>query len=513
VLDSDRRLRQQFWPALSPLAGCTDALQFLGNVTREQSRAWLCSVLIEAILDNAEGNSIGAASTLCRILPDHHEKCQKVLDRLETTSAQFRSCLFVQVARQEFDEEPELPAWLLRLAIISLTASDWSELSPAGIEAAFETLSIDLDKTRDAAEACGMHHTLAAILPELLKPFEKPFDRNESEERRVETKYGVVEMEISKLPAVHFEAWTPDAWRALGGASGAFGLIGAVLLWAKSRNADDYEAVRQLLSGKNVLLSVLPPRVSTYLPTRWHNRIGIAELASQQDFGHISYLRFGRFGRPDWAGVSAEYPELLLHLLSEPFLRARVGSRRQDTEWVELEHHPQTPQGFAEFLEAVDKDPQLLRGFPHAWGKLVEIAGDRSPQLVPLLHRCAAFPVPDNLFVRRIAPFRLHLPADLSLLPHLANLLTIWAMEEDLNRDPQTVSELTREFIDDARTLRGFIEREELSPAIRAGAIVLHILHPDRYADEDFEALNHAVSIYKLGYQWMVSTRPGAGFN
>jgi hypothetical protein len=74
VLEQDRRVRATFRDCIEPLLACTDALDYLSDDTPTQSAAWFSDVVLDAVLERAESESVGAAAYLLGHLLDEHRR-------------------------------------------------------------------------------------------------------------------------------------------------------------------------------------------------------------------------------------------------------------------------------------------------------------------------------------------------------------------------------------------------------------------------------------------------------
>jgi hypothetical protein len=128
------------------------------------------------------------------------------------------------------------------------------------------------------------------------------------------------------------------------------------------------------------------------------------------------------------------------------------------------------------------RNPGVLRNYPSLWGHLLRESPEQENELRKALLIASKETVTDRLSrgISNFYEFKLNLPSEVSLLPHLVNaLLSYRAYYHNVEEDKMLtfLSKKISRMVDDTMYLREIIYDLSQPPAIRASGVIAFLLH------------------------------------
>lgn len=319
VLEQDRRVRSLLRPVISALAGCTDAHSLIGRVASPHSRSWLVDVLLTALRERSECDSVGAALLLPIVLLDGDSRAAEAMSLLAERTASTRSFVLLSWAdRFESASWLTLPRWVRQFVTDQLASADWMDLEGA-VGAAVKILvgrraPISNDYSMDEEDilsSLGVALSLTEYDP-----------RGYSGPIRTESLFGAVDVKIYSSSIMNtlsnVEAYKFDRLRNLGGF-----FEGAIDLVMYHSHVDNGARDRFLswISADRTRINALPAGISELIDPK--KRFVIQQggeidstLLVVKDVGCSRHLSVKTGPRKiDWKGLAQNEAWLISHSL------------------------------------------------------------------------------------------------------------------------------------------------------------------------------------------------------
>jgi hypothetical protein len=212
-------------------------------------------------------------------------------------------------------------------------------------------------------------------------------------------------------------------WRALSESKGLFQCIFLVFKLQAERSVSAYKALAEYVASNSVVVAMLPEAVAAYLPMILRGSLNESsrELSGEEINGLYNDKRMGliqqleRRASKSYLNASdqfvEEFPRTMMHMFDQRRHSVRRPSGAQMRKLA------------CRLAEQCIKDPNILVQFPESWGKLLEMAAPFKKALTEAILAACSWPTTEKGYVGRIEPFKVRLPTEASLLPHIINCL------------------------------------------------------------------------------------------
>lgn len=486
VLEQDKRVRQQFRKCLEPLFACPSAPSYLDSVERSQSKAFLQNALIDALLEQAEAENIGAAALLALRLQSDHPRFESVREYFDKSSSPYASSVLQIISSHGMEGKDELPTWIIEWTLSLLLSPNWTDLGVSGITAAMEVLSEHGDELPAVAARLNLDPVLIPIAVGILCA-------PEDDGAEIVEDVAYLRIGYERIPSVLcYLDWDEKVWSSFAKAPGIFQLLYRSFRLARDRNRESLSALAE--ASETIVDAAYVSPLAKFLPSKilsCHNDIDetrLCEFFEHEGFRSISSIApgTGRPGEKDWREIVVRLHGLAVSMLLRPF------------PFVENHHdgfteYMKSDEGSCLLIEVLEQDPRVLLNFVGQWGEL-SVFNERLRSTIlkaasgGRLWRANIGPY------NSIEPFELILPSEAPLLPYVVQLLTAIVFGPSLNAFYQyvqpnvelRVEEAVQKYVSDPAVLSAIIEDEMCAPHVRAAAAVLCLRHPgatDGYRD------------------------------
>ncbi|RWQ20553.1 hypothetical protein [Mesorhizobium sp.] len=422
VLEQDKRIRALFAKCFSGLMSSPDAGIFLSTVRSDHSLNWLFDTLLITMREQSESEAIGAAITLASLLPDGDGRAGPANELIHKASNDFITQLLEVVAGSETRTDSPLPKWTVGLALTLLLEDHWYRRGERSITACLRILEMAESALPEIAKTFGISRKVSERLGAILVIS----DRRTTRQVGRTIKYNAIEIErITWAKELDWENWTKDFWNSLENSPGIIKSIFYLFRFLKSRADGDARALFNDIDGaKNIM--ALPPTVRMFIDCDQASEV------ERNDFSNSERLILTPENREDKIIYFA-------HAAHHRAQNAR-GSRRPDVDWEPFIlneptyalHLIGTGEDDSEKLRALARRPdiitKLVSGIRNQWvfrwmlldiGSFTENYPDLSKALVEAMIIRSSGPVIYGTFGFTINPFRMNLPKDAALLPHI----------------------------------------------------------------------------------------------
>lgn len=497
VLEHNKSHRQQFRKVLEPLFGSTDdhALRLLTDVVQPHSREWLEKVLVVALRESAECESIGAAMALARGLPAGEELVAATKSALLQASHRYKSCLFQRVSPDQLGNEraTQLPHWFIEIPFRSLLDVDWRELGGNGVRAACAVLRTHPNQLKALIDNLQLPPNTTRLYRAVFETQELHLARRDREAHS--ENHGMISERLFRLePFFSFSEWQPDVWQMLAQSTGIMQCVYLVFRLAQSRSRAALVALLDFVSDDMEILGSLPEEARSFLPFEPLRELGapnqvrrrladdarIAEAFGRSRLGfgrrfHVADLKDTK--KHDWEATVNDLPEIALRLFERRFFFER-GNKGG---------YLDQPESAYILARKLLEDPAPLLTSPGSWGRFIGLCPDLAENFRAVILELCAASEPVGAPLGTFQPFRIRLPSEAPLLPHVLNRLAAefssyldqdWEMLNARMRDPDSLATKTAKCCD-AKELFELVQREDSSAALRAAAAMMLLLHPD----------------------------------
>ncbi|MDT7689890.1 MAG: hypothetical protein QOE46_2649 [Acidobacteriota bacterium] len=530
VLEQDKRIRQQFRKCLEPLTAFTEAsaLVPLIEVNQRNSKQWLLNFLLDSLREADPSESIGAAIVLSFVLPDNDERVNWVKEFLLSSSPEYMSHVFISRAPEkylnDFKSTP-IKKWFLDLTLRKLTHDEGVHLSAEGLTAALKILRADTREVVELANEKGLPDVYIALLNYLL---------TESIGYRTEEMicdYGIVKGYLSEHDWVSgtsdFEHWGDEELNTASQSQGILQLVYRIVKFSKARTYNNYKA---LITSSGIGLSErLPETLRIFIPlvSAWtgKSKKDVLRCLSEDEFDELvslasegsvdkpafSFTLGENFNIEGWKVLLQFYLGLALHLWCDrSFIRRGLKVNNLEL-W-------DSKESLDHIKEAVIRNKSVLIGIAPYWGKLLNTFKDQSPVLRDALVELCSQNRPVS-YINDVSDrepfhtFQLNLPHEASLLPFIvASIMPNYESfsgKEESDLVIQNVSSRIGKLVQDESALERIFSSAQYDNNIRAGAILLHIFHPN--GSRDLSSKQHIlIELYSSAdMHWYLSAVTG----
>lgn len=499
VLEQDKRLRQQFRKCLEPLTSSTQIEDLLPMilVSQTNSLTWLINFLFDTLHEADRNESIGAVIVLTYVLPDDDKRVEVIRKFLLDYPAEFNSIILEAIPTAEYDikEYPHPKEWYLDIILTLLLREDFYLLSSNAIRSAINILGRNKEKTIKVAENNKYNSNHIQIIKELLYCEQSYFQSY----KKFECDYGIIKCNHPK------HDWTTGTYKYKyitnnfaaqeSNYPGILQLLYRIFLFNQNRTLENFVSIFTFLKEVNSsVLESFPRNITVYLPIDKSIDLAtqINELASinEGQFNalfkdhclgnryiprHSVPLELGsQCNIKQWGEFINNLPEIALHILPESF-------------WVNFTKSKTIPEIIRDeeaikiLIDKIIEIPSILLPYVYIWGYLLKIALSREVELRRVYRDVSCLPVSTQMNYPQadFYPFRLKLPEESALLPHiLSSLLSLirhhYQKKEELKI---TITKNITEIIDDLSILENIITDSQSNSDIKAASLFLLILH------------------------------------
>lgn len=486
VLDEDKRIRQQFRKCLEPLAGFTetDLLRGLLQVNRADSQSSLYNFLISFLQYNNQTESIGAAIVLSQILPDDHSKKDEVFNLFLASPSNYLSYVIalnptgrdILLGRQSNC----IKSWFLEILIKVLISPKWLYLTTDAFNLSLEILKFNDEKALKVAEKLGFSQ-LETELFKIILTQSRGFSHSDKYE--IVKDYGSVEI-FQGQPAWVSEIKQLELSQEIDENYGILQVCYLVVRFLKYKSRSELIEIVKLFQDSNAFLNSrlfshlgIRPPIDIDSPINAQieklnsvndNEIQDMCLNQQQICISDRSLRRRKITPDLWKELVDDRLDVAFYLLAE----GSVLQIENSQEMLNI------------IVDKAIKNPGVLRNYPSLWGHLLRESPEHENELRNAL-LIASTKIVTDLLRRGISnfyEFKLNLPSEVSLLPHLVNaLLSNRGYYHNVAEDKMLtfLSIKISRMVDDTMYLREIIYDLSQPQAIRASGLIAFLLHPN----------------------------------
>lgn len=497
VLEQDKRMRQQFRKCLEPSSAFTEVelLQPLMQINQPNSYSWLNNFLISCLQDKSPSEAVGAAIVIIKTLPDDHEKVEWVSNFLLTSSPGYLSwVLRSSMSYREILFErgiTKVSKWFLRVVIKIILGTQWMFLT----EDAFLLIIKILKKSQqEVFKIISTEFNLCKcelnLFKALLEKEIHPFDHRSG---------NITSVKKLEFIDIHYiePVWIKKISRSdieanLSNSSEIIQLMQLIAIYAKRKDCSsfikilDFHATKcgHLIDCLLFIMGVMARRTSLLCKNnivQWWNSIDDTEFQEFQSKSAFCFVLHKRYYQQN----KENFQEYLSDLLSNhEDLALQL--------WMANEDPFLNDKGFErEIVKLVLLKPEMLYGRSSTWGYFLKIAPEHEVDLRSKYLLVSNNPVVNKTSIKykEFYPFKLNLPEEALLLPHLVDALISSLREvhrgKEIDKDFRDVRQNVIEMVDDVSQLRTISDDLNAPTKIRAAATILLLLHPD--GGESFE--------------------------
>jgi hypothetical protein len=459
VLEQDLRMREHLRHTLDAAFASTERaiIEPLLHVAPPNSSDWLIDTALVAFREKQPAESIGAAILLTRKVGSDDPRRNVLIEAFEHADPEYLAL----IARSRTWTDIQFAPWFYRILGRALCRASALKLSAHGLQA----IVAELPRNRKAwsDEELGLSREQSRLLQWLLYVDAGP----DLGMYRVGT------------PLYRASDWTTaNVPTELGGIAptdgpGVLGLLFRIAEFSRMKRKTELRALLHAIEPHIPFAAALPVHVRAHIPIDFTNDVSsqIEILRRLADHDVVTFLatrraggrtwpRPARFGTDqgqllnaqEWQALVEESPQQALRLWRTPDLAGVNKHRADEVLLTKLLH-----------------DPFALLSAPGRWGELVT-ATSYGPRMRAHIRRIAPGFLPCSI-QSRVSPFRLQLPEETALLPHLLDALLMNGSELG---GKKFVKELAA--IDELRRSR---DDETLDGTVRIAACVLAWMHPE----------------------------------
>ena len=512
VLEHDKRLRQRFRKCLEPLAAFIESTSLsLMHLTQPDSTSWLISYLIQSMKDFNYSNNIGASLLLTYLLEDGDRRVPEVSELLLSSPAHYFSYLLTtrSAEMEVFDIEEEgmyeglrLPDWFIETIFQAVISNqNWYVFDEDGLRGALDILQYSYkhkpETVQRFAMKIGMSEGELRLLGLLLEDEAVLSDGDETIEQ-----YGFLRTQIWThdwtTADCEFDSWPSTIWEEAAKAKGILQLVYQVLHFAQTQK---YAEIQTLITavdtfGAGNTSVALSPRVQAYLPLNcmmeMDDQINQLKALSENEFDILLHTK--RIGsvetcRPwkrltiddilerfSWTPLIENLPQTAIELWAFRFMGRADHAGKQPT--------VDDSDAINALAMKMLLYPDSLLKFPNLWGEILQKATDHEAELRQRILEISSAPVARQwLWSEQATAFRLQLPEEAALIPHIIEMLRGMVshfrhsdIENMLYRFRQTLAI----YVADQSILRDIATNINVDRNTRRAAILMLITYPNR---------------------------------
>ncbi|WP_145418626.1 hypothetical protein [Planctomycetes bacterium K23_9] len=440
VLEQDKRVRQGFRSCFDAACSFTsmDSSTSLASVVQPRSRTWLVNYLVDELKERAESESIGAYALLFGMLDPQDEKWEWFSARFRRASSHFQDAVFA-CFRTYVNENAKIRSEKATILIERMIGDSWTTLSASTLECICSLLGQSSESLEDLAGSMGLSDPELRLLRILVESGTHPTRRSRHHRTPVDENCDLVQH--GPVACLYAAAdWSteivPECDKTES-TRGFLGFLSSLERFASYRNKETFVAAltKAELVGWAMFREV-PSEIRCQFPALECNS-DLAELIEQlDDLDDSQFLRclserkIGNFrlkrwassfqfdpGKPiaDFVSLVKERPAVAMQVWFGGLLEERFG--------MDFDKQKSGCQDVLNaFQHAVSECVSPFFVAPGLWGRMIDSLPDPDAFREELTANCmlcttsyAAFIAPE------MYPFRLRLPNESKLLPHLAN--------------------------------------------------------------------------------------------
>ncbi|WP_309732096.1 hypothetical protein [Chamaesiphon sp. OTE_75_metabat_556] len=497
VLEQDKRIRQQFRNSLKPLATSTKAnlLFTLTQINQSNSKSWLYSFLVSCLKESNYNESIGAAIILTQILPDNIEYAEDikyVTKFLKQAPSEYLSCLLTSslLEREFYNERQARPKsnhakqWFLKTIGEILLGNQWLSLSIDAFAAAVQIITVNHNIFFSTSNILELSNTEQKFINLFVSENNIPFESSDID------------------PVQDYEFIKVVKWK-----SHFSGKISATELSEDMSFSCDFVQITQLLfryaksSSRSNLIEIF----------NWFNikkcdliylffsslnlSLPMNNLISSSIIDNIASLK----SIDDQEFHEEIDKNLKIRVIPEPskknleiVLWKKVIDKHPHTGvylWTLDEAH-RILRGFngeevlSIILDKVIERPSLVLSKPSVWGKLLKQVSTKENEFRKIILSNISENVIDEDTFPGFTSFKLNLPLEANLIPHLLNaMLTtqriFWVHREIHREQHDVIKKMIFEMVPNTMCLQQIYKNTEMGSRVQAASLIMLLLHPE----------------------------------
>ncbi|HYG89757.1 MAG TPA: hypothetical protein VD978_26275 [Azospirillum sp.] len=526
VLDQDKRVRQSFRKCFDPLLASTDLSSLLSRVDRNHSRQWLLDVLIDSLLEKSEPENIGSASILAWMLPDSHSRLPYVVEYFSKSSLQYRVCVYRIVAQKIEDSDDygeatdasyNLPKWTIMLMLGDLLSESWTKMGADGLSSVLEVLRSSSTFLPELASYFGIQGEYCEIAHDIVCGAARWND-----ERRVFVKhkslYGIMEARYYRfIGNIDCTEWPSETWEWLKGQKGYLGFLYNIFRIHVDRTKESVERVINMLGDEVEILSAFPEYLRVAMSYNgdttalYAGKPPCVEYLHSEDYGLSSELTFiaGTLRESvNFSSFTKEHIDIALFLLGSDFAETEYGRQ--------YSLYAKSRDGGVQIVNAIMENRFVLFSVVHLWGKVFLLPNGAGDAIRAEVAKITNFPVMRDRYARSISHFRISLPEESSMLPHILmevihsvsrtnshirrkkSINVKERLDERLTRK-QLLGQTISKFVEHSSQLLSVAKDTSCGADVRGAASAMYLLHPDSNASGRADVIDTVNKIYDTG--------------
>jgi hypothetical protein len=548
VLEQGKSIRQKFRNCLKPLAASTnlELLKVLVKVNLPNSKTWLLNFLISCLDEERASENIGAIIVLSQILPDDNGSTEKVAQIIRSSPIEYISALLTILAKSNRSHvlianlinrnfnRYSIKKWFLKLVIEIILTPQWMSLTQEAFNSALDIIrfhendSYDVVKKMFPSFSSPIQTKLFQILRE---PKSQLFIVGKQNESFI---VDIVEKQNESLNLIFRKANLTEIYldqellNNLDNIPIIFQIIYLLISLNQNPNPSDLIKILEKFQSQKsnslkYLISYLKDFEYFYEDILLDEEIGCLKNMNQQDFENIYWQNKDHFK------LFAFFPDIERYLS----LNTRENTNILGSFQSFIDNYPmlaiflvakraiQLKENQQEIFEIVANKiieiPKIAPNFPSIWKMLIKNCPEKESELrqVFLSASCENIDDNENIYkyensVERLStsrlypfnissidissfriPFKINLPSEASLLPHLLNQLTNqFFFISRISLSPELKDIFITpiaQAVEQASGLEQIYNNLSFCKNIRAAATIMLLLHPN--GDKQIEDL------------------------
>jgi hypothetical protein len=515
VLEQDRRIRQQFRRCLEPIEGFTDAksLEVLLQVHQPNSFSWLINFLVDCLRESNRSENVGAAIVLSIILSDDHVLVDELKNLLHSAPPNYTAIVIDSVhnytARKR---KPETQSWFLEFIIEVLTKDSWASLGESAIKACLKLLKINGTHLTAIAKANDFSLFEIELLNEVISY--EPSNNDTG----VDNDYGIIKCKFFThdwtTKTFNCGSWTRPLPRTIK-KKGILEVAFRIIQFAQKRSLRALNSIIDIIKYNPDVISALPRHLFAYLPfdeySKTSDQIDQLRLLSNKDFqslmnkGFIGHRRVYRPSKPvdfgseftisQWKDLLEDSPTTALLLWGESVWNNISKPRPTSLDNIEI---------INDLVDKIVTSPWVLLNRINIFGRLLAKATPRKAELRRALIVASSDSVDtSSQWYGEFHPFKVNLPSEASLIPHLLYYLINFAESEIYldwiptmrRKTTPKLSEIVNKLVGPSKAIDKIANDTNISPHIRVAAAFISLLR-----NEDCDSLKSSQSVLLDNY-------------
>lgn len=477
VLESDKRTRVLFRKCFTSLLATTDARILFGARPPQHSSTWLVGVSLDVINENSPFENIGAACLFPLLLDDGVYQVDLVISALVGSDNKYIEAFVSHLSPKGFPVQGvDLPGWVYIVLIRRVFSDNWRDLSEKTLEHIYFILGSDVDLFVSSAISIGISPDVARILSACFSRYYYARGGALIEERNIGGM--IVERIIEPPVELNGFLWPPEVWEEMEELGGVARICALLAKAALHGDAVAIGCLEEELCGGGGLWRVPEGYRQLFFQIGECQAPGaaIADLFRDSHLGCSVEHTFVSDPNEDsdWYQVAAKFPSICNVILSDSSESPLVTSLHN---WLSDKEN-------LDFF--VDCLINSMQSGNLGFGDIGVFEID-FPSAMPALKTSIAKYPPVNSrdrLKRYNKPFKLELPADAVLLPHVASCVSpepdnLFRLGLSERMTFGEAAEMVKIFIPDGYSLRAIWSDEAVEKNIRAAAGALLLSYSD----------------------------------